>query len=195
MGRCAGRVVGRLDGLVWRGFGRRRCSRLRLEGRDVALRDASEIWGKGIHETVAFFQRRYGRRTSRSAPSARPESGCRASRPGSTKTTGPSVAAEPAPSVEQAAQGHRHPGAAKKSQVDDPVAWKTARAPSGSRRHPRREAHHQPSQGGSLGLRHQLFDEHRQRHRRTPHTNSRRHLLRREAEGNSVEYVARNLLW
>lgn len=31
-----------------------------IEDGEIALRDASEVWGKGIHETVAFFQERYG---------------------------------------------------------------------------------------------------------------------------------------
>jgi len=31
-----------------------------VEDGEVFLRDASEIWGKGIHETVAFFKQRYG---------------------------------------------------------------------------------------------------------------------------------------
>ena len=31
-----------------------------IEDGEVALRDASEVWGRGIHETVAFLQERYG---------------------------------------------------------------------------------------------------------------------------------------
>ncbi len=31
-----------------------------VENDKVELRDASEVWGKGVHETVKFFQKRYG---------------------------------------------------------------------------------------------------------------------------------------
>ncbi|MDH3687610.1 MAG: aldehyde ferredoxin oxidoreductase family protein [Myxococcales bacterium] len=31
-----------------------------VEDGTIELRDASELWGKGVHETVAFFQERYG---------------------------------------------------------------------------------------------------------------------------------------
>jgi aldehyde:ferredoxin oxidoreductase len=48
-----------LDGVIIRG---RAASPVYLfveDGR-IELRDASEVWGKGIHETVAFFRERYG---------------------------------------------------------------------------------------------------------------------------------------
>jgi aldehyde:ferredoxin oxidoreductase len=48
-----------LDGLIFSGRAERPLYAFVSEGR-VELRDASEVWGKGIHETVAFFQRRYG---------------------------------------------------------------------------------------------------------------------------------------
>ena len=31
-----------------------------IEDGEISLRDASEVWGKGTHETVAFFKERYG---------------------------------------------------------------------------------------------------------------------------------------
>ena len=31
-----------------------------IEDGEISLRDASEVWGQGIHATVAFFQERYG---------------------------------------------------------------------------------------------------------------------------------------
>jgi aldehyde:ferredoxin oxidoreductase len=31
-----------------------------IENGSIELRDASEVWGKGVHETCAFFQERYG---------------------------------------------------------------------------------------------------------------------------------------
>ncbi len=33
-----------------------------IENGEIELRDASEVWGRGIHETVAFFQKRYGKK-------------------------------------------------------------------------------------------------------------------------------------
>ena len=62
---------------------------------------------------------------------------------------------------EQAAQGHRHPGR-DEEEPGRRSGRLEERASSGPRRHPRREAHHQSSQGGPLDLRHQLLDEHRQ---------------------------------
>ena len=48
-----------LDGLIFAGRAERPVYAFVSEG-EVELRDASEVWGKGIHETVAFFQERYG---------------------------------------------------------------------------------------------------------------------------------------
>jgi len=45
-------VSGRADSPVY----------LFVEDGKIELRDASEVWGKGIHETVAFFQKRYGKK-------------------------------------------------------------------------------------------------------------------------------------
>jgi len=47
------------DGLVFEG-GAERPVYAFLEDGEISLRDASEVWGKGIHETVAFFRGRYG---------------------------------------------------------------------------------------------------------------------------------------
>ena len=33
-----------------------------IEDGQIELRDATEVWGKGIHETVAFFRERYGKK-------------------------------------------------------------------------------------------------------------------------------------
>ncbi len=48
-----------LDGLVFEGRSERPVYAFVEDGR-VELRDASEVWGKGIHETIAFFESRYG---------------------------------------------------------------------------------------------------------------------------------------
>ena len=48
-----------LDGLVFAGRSERPVYAFVSEGQ-VELRDASEIWGRDIHETVAFFRQRYG---------------------------------------------------------------------------------------------------------------------------------------
>jgi aldehyde:ferredoxin oxidoreductase len=48
-----------LDGLVFQGRSQRPVYAFVREG-GVELRDASEVWGKGVHETVAFFRERYG---------------------------------------------------------------------------------------------------------------------------------------
>jgi len=48
-----------LDGLVVSGRAERPVYAFVEDGR-VELRDASDVWGKGIHETVAFFRERYG---------------------------------------------------------------------------------------------------------------------------------------
>ncbi|MFQ5514057.1 MAG: aldehyde ferredoxin oxidoreductase family protein [Myxococcota bacterium] len=50
-----------LDGLLFEGRAERPVYAFVEEGR-VSLRDASEIWGRGIHETIAFFRERYGER-------------------------------------------------------------------------------------------------------------------------------------
>jgi aldehyde:ferredoxin oxidoreductase len=47
------------DGLVFRGRAERPVYAF-VEDGEVSLRDASEVWGKGVHETVAFFRERYG---------------------------------------------------------------------------------------------------------------------------------------
>jgi aldehyde:ferredoxin oxidoreductase len=47
------------DGLVFEGRSETPVYAFVEDGR-VELRDASEVWGKGIHETIAFFQDRYG---------------------------------------------------------------------------------------------------------------------------------------
>lgn len=47
------------DGLVFEGRAERPVYAFVEDGR-VELRDASEVWGRGIHETVAFFRERYG---------------------------------------------------------------------------------------------------------------------------------------
>jgi aldehyde:ferredoxin oxidoreductase len=50
-----------LDGLVFEGRADRPVYAF-IEDGQVSLRDASDIWGKGIHETVAFFNERYGKK-------------------------------------------------------------------------------------------------------------------------------------
>lgn len=47
------------DGLVFKGRAESPVYAF-IESGKVELRDASEVWGKGIHETVTFFQDRYG---------------------------------------------------------------------------------------------------------------------------------------
>ncbi|MFQ5415654.1 MAG: aldehyde ferredoxin oxidoreductase family protein [Myxococcota bacterium] len=48
-----------LDGLVFRGRASRPVYAFVEDGR-VELRDASDVWGQGIHETVRIFRERYG---------------------------------------------------------------------------------------------------------------------------------------
>ncbi len=48
-----------LDGLIFQGRAERPVYAF-VEDGQVSLRDASEVWGKGVHETVAFFRERYG---------------------------------------------------------------------------------------------------------------------------------------
>jgi len=48
-----------LDGLVFRGRAEAPVY-VFIEAGQVEVRDASEVWGKGIHATVRFFQERYG---------------------------------------------------------------------------------------------------------------------------------------
>jgi aldehyde:ferredoxin oxidoreductase len=47
------------DGLIFQGRAERPVYAF-VEAGQVSLRDASEVWGKGVHETVAFFRERYG---------------------------------------------------------------------------------------------------------------------------------------
>ncbi|MBN1963335.1 MAG: aldehyde ferredoxin oxidoreductase, partial [Anaerolineae bacterium] len=49
------------DGLIFSGQSRTPVYAYVANG-TVELRDASEVWGKGVHETVKFFQDRYGER-------------------------------------------------------------------------------------------------------------------------------------
>jgi aldehyde:ferredoxin oxidoreductase len=48
-----------LDGLVFEGAADRPVYAF-VEDGQISLRDASEVWGKGVHETIAFFNDRYG---------------------------------------------------------------------------------------------------------------------------------------
>ena len=48
-----------LDGLIFQGRAERPVYAF-VEAGQISLRDASEVWGKGVHETVAFFRERYG---------------------------------------------------------------------------------------------------------------------------------------
>jgi len=48
-----------LDGLVFEGRAERPVYAF-IEDGAVSLRDASEVWGKDVHETIAFFKQRYG---------------------------------------------------------------------------------------------------------------------------------------
>jgi len=47
------------DGLIFEGASEHPVYAF-VEDGTISLRDASEVWGKGIHETVAFFRERYG---------------------------------------------------------------------------------------------------------------------------------------
>jgi aldehyde:ferredoxin oxidoreductase len=116
-----------LDGLVFAGRAERPVYAFVSDGQ-VELRDASEIWGKDIHETVAFFRQRYGEkdlsvctigrageRMSRFAAWLNEDD--RAFGRGGTGAVGGSKQLKAI--VIQART--------KKSQVDDPDAWKAAR--------------------------------------------------------------------
>jgi aldehyde:ferredoxin oxidoreductase len=48
-----------LDGLIFRGRAAQPVYAF-VENGAVSLRDASPVWGKGVHETLAFFRERYG---------------------------------------------------------------------------------------------------------------------------------------
>ncbi len=150
-----------LDGLVFAGRSERPVYAFVSEGQ-VELRDASEIWGRDIHETVAFFQQRYGEKNL--SVCAIGQAGERMSRfaawlneddrafgRGGTGAVGGSKQLKAI--VIQAAT--------KKSQVDDPAAWKPARRQALDAIRDESE-HHQPQEGRPLDLRHQLLDEHRQ---------------------------------
>jgi len=65
------------DGLIFRGRSPSPVYAFIEAGR-IELRDASEVWGKGIHKTVAFFEQRYGKKDlSVSAIGPAGESKCR----------------------------------------------------------------------------------------------------------------------
>ena len=49
------------DGLVFDGRAERPVYAF-IEDGEISLRDASPVWGLGIHETIAFFQERYGKK-------------------------------------------------------------------------------------------------------------------------------------
>jgi len=48
-----------LDGLIFKGKAKKP-SYLYIHDDQVEILDASEVWGKGVHETVKFFQKKYG---------------------------------------------------------------------------------------------------------------------------------------
>ena len=65
------------DGLIFRGRSPKPVYAFIEDGR-IELRDASEVWGRGIHETVSFFEQRYGKKNlSVSAIGPAGESKCR----------------------------------------------------------------------------------------------------------------------
>jgi aldehyde:ferredoxin oxidoreductase len=65
------------DGLIFRGRSPKPVYAFIEDGR-IELRDASGVWGRGIHETVAFFEQRYGKKNlSVSAIGPAGESRCR----------------------------------------------------------------------------------------------------------------------
>jgi len=47
------------DGLIFKGKAEKPVY-LYVEGEKVEIRDASEVWGKGVHETVKHFQEKFG---------------------------------------------------------------------------------------------------------------------------------------
>ena len=182
-----------LDGLVFAGRAERPVYAFVSEG-GVELRDASEIWGKGIHETVAFFQRRYGEkdlsvcaigqageRMSRFAAWLNEDD--RAFGRGGTGAVGGSKRLKAI--VIQAA--------AKKSQVDDPVAWKTARRQALDAI--RDEKHiTSPRKGGLSVYGTNSLMNIASAIGALPTRNSQLTSFGEKAEGISGEYVARNLL-
>jgi len=137
-----------------------------IEDGEISIRDASDTWGMGIHETVAFYQERYGKknlsvnaigqageRPSKFAVWANEDD--RAFGRGGTGAVGGSKNLKAI--IVRAAN--------KKSTVPDKENWQ--RCPKTRPRHdPRREKHHQPQEGRALRLRHERAHERHQQHRR-----------------------------
>ena len=153
------------DGLIFEGRAERPVYAF-VEDGQVELRDASEVWGKGVHETVAFFRERYGEKDL-SVCAIGPAGENRRSLRGLGQRGRPRLRARRhrRRRRQQEAQGDRDPRAPEQ----EPGARRgalEAGAQAGARHDPRREEHHEPQEGRALGLRHQRADERRQQHRR-----------------------------
>jgi aldehyde:ferredoxin oxidoreductase len=154
-------VSGRADSPVY----------LFVEDGKIELRDASEVWGKGIHETVAFFQKRYGKKNlSVNAIGPAGETLCRfaawlneddrAFGRGGTAAVGGSKNLK-AIVIRAGTQ---------KSRDVDADAWSAGQDPG-------REEHHLSEKGRSLRLRHQRADERHQLDWRARHPQQPAHFL------------------
>ncbi len=157
------------DGLVFKGKAAKPVYAYVHDG-VVELLDASEVWGKGTHDTIKFFKAKYGEKDLSviaigQAGEHLVKFACwmnendRASGRGGTGCVGGSKNLKAV--VIKAEK--------KLVKAADRDSWKTAlRRRCAERHHGRRECH-QPAQGRPVGLWHQRADEHHQQHRRAAH--------------------------
>ena len=151
------------DGLVFKGKAEKPVYAYIEDGK-LELRDASEVWGKGVHDTVKHFKEKYGEKDLTviaigPAGENLVKFACwineddRASGRGGTGCVGGSknlkaIVIKAEKKIVKAA---------------DREKWKAAHTNGTGRNHGRARGHF-PAQRRSLGLRHQRADEHDQRH-------------------------------
>ena len=136
------------DGLIFKGKAEKPVYAYVTEDK-VELMDASEVWGKSVHDTVKFFQEKYGEKDL------------------SVITIGPAgeklVKFACWINEMDRASGRGGTGCVGGSKNLKAIAIFCFGSHHGGREH------HQPAQRRSLGLRHQRADEHHQQYRRTAH--------------------------
>ena len=156
------------DGLIFKGKAAKPVYAYIHDG-VVELLDASEVWGKGIHDTIKFFKEKYGEKdlsviTIGQAGENLVKFACwinendRASGRGGTGCVGGSKNLKAV--VIKAEK--------KLVKAADRDKWKVAHQKALGRNHGRARGH-LAAQGRPVGVRHQRADEHDQRHRRLSH--------------------------
>ena len=166
------------DGLIFKGKAAKPVYAY-VHDETVEILDASEVWGKGVHDTIKHFKEKYGEKdltviTIGPGGENLVKFACwmnendRASGRGGTGCVGGSKNAEGG-----GGQGHQEDHQSRR-----PRGLEAGARPRAVHHHGGRE-HHQPAQGRPVGVRHQRADEHHQQHRRPADQEQPADLLRR----------------